>query len=266
MLFALIVAVALASAFSFVPEPTAKEWTCISAQDDQKLTSSGSVYWRRENCTFATDGSQPLLVVNSIHVDLTASDIRITPGVSQDASTPLLPVGKMAATYTSKKLIAGINGGYFWRTDIDGLWIDDVCRGKIRREAEKPADPDHVDYGIHDGVVMIDKQTVGNNCDCWGYSRPAVIETTSGNTEWDIKVLHRGEKVGSTVVAALGAGPNLLSYSADKGTYVDIPSDDDNINIHEHAANTAVGINFVDGKANRYAWLSILLFTTATYS
>ena len=33
--------------------------------------------------------------------------------------------------------IAGLNGGYFWRVDIDGIWFDDVCREKLRFEANQ---------------------------------------------------------------------------------------------------------------------------------
>ena len=56
-------------------------------------------------------------------------------------------------------------------------------------------------------------------------------------------MLHKGETVGDDVLNAIGAGPNLVSYnSATKEAYVDIPADDDNINLLEFAANTAVGI------------------------
>ena len=58
-----------------------------------------------------------------------------------------------------------------------------------------------------------------------------------------IEVLHRGEPVADSIQTAIGAGPNLVSFDASTGTsYVDIPSDDDNINILEHAANSAVGL------------------------
>lgn len=51
---------------------------------------------------------------------------------------------------------------------------------------------------------------------------------------------------------AIGAGPNLVSYNTTSAeSYIDIPADDDNINILEHAANTAVGITYVNGKASR---------------
>ena len=55
--------------------------------------------------------------------------------VSADAKNPLQTVPDMAAQ--DPNFIVGINGGYFWRVDIDGVWIDDVCHGKTRSDANK---------------------------------------------------------------------------------------------------------------------------------
>ena len=64
-----------------------------------------------------------------------------------------------------------------------------------------------------------------------------------------IEVLHRGEPVADSVQTAIGAGPNLVSFDASTGlSYVDIPSDDDNINIIENAANSAVGLVLSKGQ------------------
>lgn len=139
-------------------------------------------------------------------------------------------------------------GGYFWRVDIEDFWIDDVCRGKTRKEANTPVSADNVNNGVSDGLVKIDGKVVGNSCDCKGYSRPAVLEIDSVDST--IAVVHRGETAESTVQNAIAAGPNLVSFNSSTGeSYIDIPSDDDNINILEHAANTAVGILRTDGKA-----------------
>ncbi len=76
----------------------------------------------------------------------------------------------------------------------------------------------------------------------------------------NIWTLHRGETAPESVQNAIGAGPNLVSYNAtSKESYVDIPKDDDNINILEFAANTAIGVklNTETGKATH-----ILLITT----
>jgi exopolysaccharide biosynthesis protein len=58
-----------------------------------------------------------------------------------------------------------------------------------------------------------------------------------------IDVLHRGDAppAGSRL-DSLSAGPNLVTTN-ESGTFINIPSDDDNIgNILEHSANTAFGL------------------------
>ena len=58
-------------------------------------------------------------------------------------------------------------------------------------------------------------------------------------------VVQRGEQGPEDIQNGLGAGPNLVSVDRSSWeTYIDIPEDDDNINIMEHAANTAVGVIF----------------------
>jgi len=209
-------------------------WKCVKLQDSKPLTASSSVVWMKENCT-NIENADPLLVVNSITIDLTANDIRITPAVSD--GEPLLPLDQLALSNSNQKLIAGINGGYFWRLDITPFWFDDVCRTKVRKEAEMPAARVEPNFGIHDGAVKISGLTVGSNCDCAGYSRPAVISTVGANSDWEISVMQRGQQPANNVYSALGAGPNLVSFNTTtKTSFIDIPADDDNINIHEHAA------------------------------
>ena len=233
---------------------SSQKWTCVENKAVTALSASGSVTWQRNNCTNSVEPSAmaaPLLVVNSIEVDLQASDIQISAGVSTDASNPLLPVPSIAASNSDRNFIAGINGGYFWRTDITPFWLDDVCRGKTRKEAETPANSEHVNDGIHDGLIKINGEVIGSNCDCWGFSRPAIIND-AGSNGWHVDVVSRGEQGNPSMQNGLAAGPNLVSYnSSDWSTFIDIPSDDDNINIHEHAANTAVGVIFdkITGKA-----------------
>jgi hypothetical protein len=102
--------------------------------------------------------------------------------------------------------------------------------------------------GIHDGQLVVDGVTLGSNCDCKGFSRPTIIYTPQGAddddlTKWDIKLQNRGEQL-SGVQQGLAAGLSLVSFNGTDydGASVDIPEDDDNINIYEHASNTAVGI------------------------
>lgn len=244
-------------------DTTELPWSCIDLNAAVPLTTSGSVIWSTMNCTNTAD--PPVLRVNAILVDLTAADIKMTPGVSKDAANPLQTVSEMAAGNYEKKFIAGINGGYFWRTDISGIWVDDVCRGKTRKDADAPVELSEPNNGIHDGLVIIDGVLTGTNCDCWGYSRPALMYNMDATSEqgWSIDVLERGEQGQSGIQQGLAAGPNLVSYTVNAdgtwSTFVDIPSDDDNININEHAANTGMGLIFdtTTGKATK-----MLLLTT----
>jgi hypothetical protein len=197
------------------------------------------VVWNTQNCTKGDPAvSPPLLIINSIHVDLSQPDIRVVPAIADPtAQVQNLP----AMAKQNANFIAGINGGYFWRVDVDGFWRDNVCRGKVRKEAEQPASDKNVNFGISDGTVKIDDVVYGNNCNCTGYSRPAVL--VLDNAESNIQVLHRGENVDNTVHTAIGAGPNLVSLDIETGTaFVDVPKDDDNINKVVFEATTAVGL------------------------
>lgn len=218
----------------------ATQWYCI---DIQSTNIAEGVVWKTENCTNDATAT-PLLTVNSISFDLASTAVRAIPAVSVDPNTPLQTLPEMATQ--NEKFIAGINGGYFWRVDIDGIWFDDVCRGKTRNDANHPASSENVNYGVSDGLVKIDGVVYGNNCNCTGYSRPAIL-AINGDLS-NINVVYRAETVDESVSNAIAAGPNLVSYNATSdSSYVDIPSDDDNINILEHAANTAVGIRFTKG-------------------
>lgn len=237
----------------------ASVWKCVNIQT---TTLAGGAVWKTENCTNDPTAT-PLLTVNSVTVDLTTNTIRAVPAVSIDTNSPLQPIPTMAEQ--NANFIAGINGGYFWRVDVSGIWIDDVCRGKIRKEAQKPVSPLDVNFGVSDGLVKIDGKVVGNNCNCTGYSRPAILEINGGASR--INVVHRGETVDHTVKNAIAAGPNLVSYDATTGeSFVDIPADDDNINILEHAANTAVGLQVatstsISGKQSTKATTMVMITT-----
>jgi exopolysaccharide biosynthesis protein len=218
----------------------ATEWYCI---DLQSTTIAEGVIWKTENCTNDATAT-PLLTVNSVTFDLASTTVRAIPAVSGDSANPLQTLPDMAAQ--NEKFIAGINGGYFWRVDVSGIWFDDVCRGKTRDDANHAASSEHVNYGVSDGLVKIDGVVYGNNCNCTGFSRPAILAINGDLTT--INVVQRAETVDDSVTNAIAAGPNLVSYNtSSESSYVDIPSDDDNINILEHAANTAVGIRYAKG-------------------
>lgn len=227
-------------------------WRCIDLHSKQL---EDGVEWLTQNCTQSPAPAQPDITVNVVTVDLSNPNVRVRPAVA-DPAKKLQTVPEIAAL--NPNFIVGINGGYFWRVDVTGLWIDDVCWFKSREEANAPVSKEHVNNGVGDGLIKVDGVVYSNNCNCTGFSRPAVMSFDKDNT--NIQTLHRGETVGDDVKTAIGAGPNLVSYNATtKTAYSDIPFDDDNINLLEFAANTAVGIKFdtEGGKATH-----ILLLTT----
>lgn len=83
-------------------------------------------------------------------------------------------------------LLGGINGGYFWRVDVDGLWVDDVCWGKTRSDALTPAQIGEPNFGVGDGALITDGVLKSNNCDCKGFSRPALL--TLNGVSSDVEV------------------------------------------------------------------------------
>ena len=177
------------------------------------------------------------LVTNIVTIDLTAPGVRLVP-VRAAAPTFLQPLDQMVASDGRKGLLAGINAGYFWRTDVSSFW-DSVCQGKLRADALQPASPGHPNWGVGDAAMVVDGATLSSNCNCTGFSRPAVLSIDGPKSRID--VLHRGDPPPAGVsLDAIAAGPNLVSTSAN-GTVIDIPKDDDNLgNILEHAANTMV--------------------------
>lgn len=233
----------------------ASSWMCILIQT--KALYEG-VQWMTQNCTQNPDLYPPILVVNSITIDLSSPNIRVR-GAIADPIAQVQPLPDMATQNPS--FIAGINGGYFWRVDIDGFWHDNVCKGKTRAEAEQPASSENPNFGIGDGLVKVDGVVYSNNCNCTGYSRPAVLKIDGTNT--GIEVLHRGETVSADVENAFAAGPNLVSYDATTGkSYVDIPDDDDNINRLVYEATTAVGVQLASEGGGKTVAKSMTLVTT----
>lgn len=182
-------------------------WYCI---DIQSTNLHPAVVWKTENCT-KNEGEQPLLVVNSVSIDVTNPNIRLVPQAAVDN----FPIGLATVPDMGKinpNFIAGINGGYFWRVDISGVWIDDVCWGKTRADAEKAANSNYPNYGIGDGIVKIDGVLKSSNCNCTGYSRPAVITLDGINS--NIEVLHRGEAPSTSVTNAIAGGKLRLPVYA----------------------------------------------------
>lgn len=99
--------------------PVTYSWNCILLQNKQLRDG---IYWKTQNCS-KDDNEVPSLTINSIHIELDRSDYRVVPAVA-DPIVQVQSIPDMAKQ--NSNFIAGINGGYFWRVDIDGFWRDNV--------------------------------------------------------------------------------------------------------------------------------------------
>ena len=60
--------------------PSSHAWSCIPLSSK---TLRDGVEWRVQNCTKGDPAvDPPLLTINSIHVDLTRDDLRVTPAIA----------------------------------------------------------------------------------------------------------------------------------------------------------------------------------------
>lgn len=184
------------------------------------------------------------MVFNIVRADLTKGTLSLIPAVAL-TSPPLQPLTSIASV--NPRALAAINGGYFWRVD-DSTFLDNVCWTKSKEQALQPASPTHRSRGIGDSAVVINSTIHATNCEDPGYARPAALICDGSNSS--VIVQHRGELLPPDTSFAIAAGPNLVSSSSSSGgPYVDIPLDDFNVNIWEHASNTAVGLVGDDGLA-----------------
>lgn len=219
-------------------------WKCIPVSE--KIISTG-VTWTQANCSspgVPFFGPAGPVLVNTIKADLSTPGLKLVPVRSAASANFLQPLNEMAAS-DGRNLLAGINAGYFWRTDVS-KFTDSVCRGKTRADALEPADPLHANYGVGDGSTVSQGAYLSSNCNCPGFSRPTVL--TINGLQSRIDVLTRGALPPfNETFDSISSGPNLVSTNA-KGPFINIPKDDDNIfNILEHAANTMFGLDSVTG-------------------
>ena len=201
--------------------------------------------WRIQNCTEDPDLHPPLTIVNSLHVDLAEPTVRLVPAAAEDesgAATLYTLPGIARGATAPQNLLAGINGGYFWRVDVDGIWVDDVCFGKTRSDALTPASLENPNWGVGDGALVTDGVLKSSNCDCKGFSRPATLALDGSSS--GIVVGARGYAVDPVATPnAISAGPNVVSWNATAGqAFVDIPQGDDNVNRLVYEAGTAAGL------------------------
>lgn len=249
--------------------PEAKtQWGCtpLPTRGSAEL-AGGAVRWTRQRCTMTSTPPwftmQPYrqpptglptnmpwnaslwlvqdVTLNVIYANLSAPGVRAFPAVANpDAGTAPLPdIARYANGNTTPGLLAGVNGGYFFRVDLSHF-EDDVCIGKTRSDAEQPPSSAHPSDGVGDTLVKVNGRYLSRNCDNRGFSRPAALVLGAGGNGTRIDVLRRGQDLTGSAASAnvIAASPNLVTAGR-----VDIPPDDDNTgNIEEHAANTAVGL------------------------
>jgi hypothetical protein len=241
----LAAAALLLAAASAAPIGVRTNWTCAELSSVQLAPGAR---WQRLKCSgvgIPLFGPSDGIVVNVVVGDLSAaSGLRLVPGVAAvgPSGFALDSLDRIAAAQGGggSNILAGINAGYFYRLDV-ATFFDGVCIGKGASDAKQAPSLTAPNNGITDGTTVVGGKLLGSNCDCPGFSRPVILTIDGVNSRFD--VLTRGaEPPEGLAKDAVGAGPNLVSANA-SGSYVDIPSDDDNIgNILEHAANTGVGL------------------------
>jgi len=176
--------------------------------------------------------------VNLVTADLGAPGVSLTPA-SPSGGAQLAGLDAIA-TRDGRPLVACVNGGYFWRVDVN-TFVDGVCQGKTRADATAPPSAGAPNAGLADGTLVVGGALRGSNCDCPGFSRPTVL--TINGTSSRVDCLHRGAPAPfGLAYESISAGPFLVATNA-SGTFTAIPADDDNVgNILEHAANTGAGL------------------------
>ena len=134
---AIILGLALAAAASqpasaFVANAAASGWTCTVNRSSTPIVAG--LAWEALVCAGAPYKGLPVgpLTFNILSVDLASPAVSVVP---VEAVGGLQALPDMATQ--DARLLAGINGGYFWRLD-DATFFDNVCIGKFRKEAEKP--------------------------------------------------------------------------------------------------------------------------------
>lgn len=222
-----------------VSHPCVGEWNCSTVAS--KDFANGSVRWSRMNCTATTRfGKVGPITVNTVTANLSDPNLFVLPVTAPvHNGSYLAPLTEMMSQQS--RAIVGINGGYFWRLDVN-TFFDDVCIGKWRTDALRPVSETEPNNGIGDGLTLLNGKRLSSNCDCYGYNRPTTLVIDGAKSH--IVVQSRGAPPPASAVNAIAAGPNLVSTDpATKVPFVDIPKDDQNLNLLGRGANAAVGLS-----------------------
>ena len=193
-------------------------WSCDRV-DSADL--GAGVEWRRLNCSspsIPVFGPAGPVIVNLVVADLRTPGLRLAPLTSSTNVSTLTQIAAAAPT-----AVAGINGGYFWRVD-SATFFDGVCLLKSRNDALLPPNASNPNAGIGDGTTVADGKLLSSNCNCLGYSRPAVLTIDGPASRVDVVTRGAPPPAGLTK-DAIAAGPRVVDTNA-SGTFIAIPSDD----------------------------------------
>jgi hypothetical protein len=140
------------------PTEATTRWQCTALAGSAEL-AGGAVRWGRQRCTLISPPPwfterpyrQPPkglpasmwnaslwlvhnITLNVVTANLSAPGVRAVPGVADPATgtAPVPAIARYANNNATPGLLAGVNGGYFYRVH-DTNFKDDVCIGKNRR-------------------------------------------------------------------------------------------------------------------------------------
>ena len=246
MISAAVIALACCVAIAAAYEPSAATWSCTTKSTARIPDRASPIVWWQGTCVGKTPyGSVGPITVNTVTANMAYPGVVAKPAVAK-TKIGLAPLSQIMRTAgvpsrpgrASDNMVAGINGGYFYRLDVK-RFFDDVCIGKIAANAVRPVNTSQPIDGVGDGLCIRDGVVVSTNCGCLGYNRPSVLILNGTST--NIIVQHMHDRPPAGVFNAIAAGPNLVSVFPNGTTYVDIPADDQNLNRLGKSANTAVG-------------------------
>lgn len=180
------------------------------------------------------------LVVNILTADLVGSSaLTLVPVTAPMTAPHSLDTLDAIAAADGRHLIAGINGGYFYRLDVNNFF-DGVCIGKSASVAELPPNTKTPNTGVADGAIVSRGVLLGSNCDCLGYNMPVFLTLNGSSSVIDVLGRAAPPPAG-LLLDSLAAGPNLVSTNS-SGTFIDVRNGDENFaNVYEWSANTGIG-------------------------
>jgi hypothetical protein len=215
-------------------------WHCTELNSSTIVTGAT---WQQLNCSspgVPFFGPAGPVMVNVVTADLSQPHLRLVASVAPP-SLGLAPLNTIASS-DGRNLIAGVNGGYFYRLDVSSFF-DGVCICKDATDAKQPVNASSPNFGIGDGLTISRGKLLATNCDCLCcFNKPTVFTANGTFSRIDV-VSQGGAPPFGLGYETVTAGPFLLETNA-SGTFVAIPQDDENIfNVLEHSANTGVGLD-----------------------